>query len=237
MTAPQPSAEIRAQLADEGRPVILAMSRGKDALATWCALADAGVPVIPVHLDLIPGLRFVDESIAAIEQHFGTRVHRLPHPSFYRWLNNYVYTPPERCGVIDAGNFWSYDFADLWTAFRSDQQLDTDTWVATGVRAADSPVRRLATIKGTPWRHNKREVWAIWDWKIADVRQCLADHDVQLPVDYPWFGRSFDGLDARFLAPLRQHAPDDYARVLDWFPLAELAIIRTELEARHAPQA
>jgi predicted PP-loop superfamily ATPase len=41
------SAEVRASLAGEGRPVLLAFSRGKDSIAAWLALRDAGVDVVP----------------------------------------------------------------------------------------------------------------------------------------------------------------------------------------------
>jgi hypothetical protein len=47
--------------------------------------------------------------------------------------------------------------------------------------------------------------------------------------EYEWFGRSFDGIDWRFLAPIKQHAPDDYARILDWFPLADLEVFCRDL--------
>lgn len=228
----QDSESVRAQLA--GQTVILGMSRGKDALAAWCALRDVDVTVIPVHLDLIPGLRFVNDDIARLEDHFDQRIHRLPHPGFYRWLTHLVYQPPERCGVIEAAALNAYDYPELWAAFRSDQQLDPDTWVAIGTRSADSIVRRMSWNKYGPWRAKTREVWVIGDWKIADVRRCLSDHNLLLGVDYDWFGRSFDGIDYRFLEPLSRHAPDDYATVLDWFPLADLGIHRHHMEQRHA---
>jgi len=49
---------------------------------------------------------------------------------------------------------------------------------------------------------------------------------IPLPVDYEWFGRSFDGLDFRFLEPMSRFAPADYERVLDWFPLADVQMFR-----------
>ena len=57
-------AEVIARLKDEGRPVLLAFSCGKDSLATWCALRDAGVAVVPVYLWYLPRLSFVDEAIS-----------------------------------------------------------------------------------------------------------------------------------------------------------------------------
>ena len=41
-----------------------------------------------------------------------------------------------------------------------------------------------------------------------------------LPVDYEMFGRSFDGIDYRFISPIKERFPDDYARILEWFPMA-----------------
>lgn len=54
----------------------------------------------------------------------------------------------------------------------------------------------------------------------------ISAEGIGLPPDYEWFGRSFDGLDHRFLAPLSEHAPADYQRVLRWFPLADLELAR-----------
>ncbi len=47
-------------------------------------------------------------------------------------------------------------------------------------------------------------------------------HGIKLPVDYEMFGRSFDGIDWRFVEPLRKHLPEDYERLRFWFPLVEM---------------
>ena len=54
---------------------------------------------------------------------------------------------------------------------------------------------------------------------------CIDRHRIKLPIDYQWFGRSFDGIDMRFLGPLREHSPKDYQTLLDWFPLADLQFL------------
>ena len=41
------------------------------------------------------------------------------------------------------------------------------------------------------------------------------------PPDYELFGRSFDGLDMRFMKPLREKRPDDFAVVKKWYPFIE----------------
>ncbi|GAB3873820.1 hypothetical protein ACFQ1S_30430 [Kibdelosporangium lantanae] len=223
-----PSEQLLTELAAEGNPVLLGFSRGKDSLAAWLAMREHGIPVVPYHLYSIPGLKFVDDSIAFYEDFFQTRIRQYPHPALYRWLIEYVFTPPERCAIIDAAELPEPPFEDLAEYLREDLGLP-NAWNADGVRAADSPMRRMAMSVHGPVRENLRKISVVWDWRIADVRAALKRHACPLPVEYEWFGRSFDGIDWRFLAPIKQHAPDDYARILDWFPLAELEILRRDL--------
>jgi hypothetical protein len=221
-----PSARLREQLAAQGRPVLLAFSRGKDSIAAWLALRDAGVNVVPYHLHLIPGLDFVAESLAYFEGKFGTAILDLPHPSLYRWLANAMFQPPERVRVLEAANIQVPTYQDVQTLIRDQLGLPQDTWVCDGVRAADSPTRRTSLMQHGPVSEARRTQKVVWDWKIAHVRDAVRHHDVKLPLEYAWFNRSFDGLDKRFLEPIRKHAPADYSRILQWFPLADLEFDR-----------
>lgn len=223
----KPSADIRAELG--GQRVLLAFSRGKDSLSAWLALQEAGVEVVPYHMYLIPHLRFVDESIAMYEDIFQTHIIQVPSPSIYRWLNKFVFCPPERVNLIYASDLPNVDYSDIRKFLREDY-AEPDTWVCDGVRACDSPQRRIAMATHGPVNRGERTMSVIWDWQIADVRAMLAKHKMPLPVEYEWFGRSYDGLDRRFLEPLSEHAPDDYERVLEWFPLAQMELMRPHLE-------
>ena len=222
-----PSAELRRGLA--GQTVLLAFSRGKDSLAAWLALRDAGVTVIPYHLYLIPGLSWVEESLAYYEQWFATPIINLPHPSLYRWLRNLMFQPPERCRVIEAARIQVPDYATINAMLREHYQLPEDAWVCDGVRAADSPNRRTAIASYGPVNQQIRTMKVVWDWRKQHVYDTVNIAGVKLPPDYALFQRSFDGLDRRFLGPIRRTYPDDYARILEWFPLADLELYRAAL--------
>lgn len=231
-----PSAQLRAALA--GQTVLLAFSRGKDSLAAWLALRDAGARVVPYHLYLVPGLAFVDESLAYYEDWFGTPIINLPHPSLYRWLANLMYQPPERCRVIEAARITVPSYAQVNEMIREHFGLPPDAWVCDGVRAADSPNRRTAIASHGPVNQAIRTQKVVWDWRKQHVMAAIRAAAVELPPDYAWFGRSFDGLDRRFLEPIRHHAPADYARILEWFPLADLELHRrAAADAGHRPPA
>ncbi len=226
-----PSAEIRQHLAREGIPVLLAFSRGKDSLAAWLALRDAGVEVRPFHLYLVPGLEFVDESLADYERYFGVTIPQLPHPSLFRWLNNLTFQVPERIRIIEAAQLPEPDYVDV-SRMLCEQYYDLDpkvTFTADGIRAADSPNRRTAIKGHGAVREHVIKVSPVWDWRIKHVRAALAEHKCPLPIDYEWFNRTFDGLDLRFLEPIKNNAPADYDRILEWFPLADLELFRAGL--------
>ena len=231
-----PSAEVRAQLAVAGRPVMLAFSRGKDSIAAWLALRDAGVDVRPFFLYLIPGrpgegggLPFEAADLERWEATFKVPILRAPHPGLYRWLRNLTFQPPDRWRSILAANLPKLTHETVNARVRADFGLPPDTWICDGVRANDSLVRRAALATHGVYRQRLGKVSPVWDWTTAEVRDRIATAGLTLPVDYAWFGRSFDGLDYRFLGPLKQHAPDDYARVLEWFPLADAELFRHDM--------
>jgi hypothetical protein len=72
----------------------------------------------------------------------------------------------------------------------------------------------------------------VWDMRKADLEAMFRRENVRLPVDYKIWGRTFDGIDLRFLVPLKKHFPRDYQRVLEFFPLADAEIFRWECSKR-----
>lgn len=225
---PPPGEEIVKQVRKEtGKKTLLAFSTGKDSIAAMLAIRDT-FDVIPVYFYLIPGMEFVEESLAYYERElFGRPIVRMPHPALYRWLNSYVYQPPHRAPVIDAARLPEFDYRDVHDLVR--EKFDApDALCATGVRAADSPMRRVSIMQHGAILKSKGEYFPVWDWKKARLVQELAKSGVKLPIDYRIWGRTFDGLDARFLVPLKKHFPRDFARVLEWFPLAEADVFRAE---------
>jgi 3'-phosphoadenosine 5'-phosphosulfate sulfotransferase (PAPS reductase)/FAD synthetase len=221
-----PSSEVRAELT--GSPVLLAFSRGKDSVAAWLALREAGVEVVPYHLYLVPRLQFVDEDLGRWEEFFGQHILNLPHPSLFRWLNRFVFQAPERLATIDAAGMPNLTHEQLMNLLREKYSMP-NAWICDGVRSADSPMRRVAMSTHGVRKFTTRKVSVVWDWRKAHVMACLDKYGATLGPEYEWFGRSFDGIDFRFLEPLSRHAPDDYQRVLDWFPLADLELFRAEM--------
>lgn len=211
-----------------GDTVILPFSCGKDAVAAWLQLRRYFDRIIPVHFEAVPGLSFVREAIAYYERFFGTTIHVYPHPSFFRMLRGLVFQPPERCATIEEIDFPKFDYANAQADLRKRFNAP-NAYAGTGVRAADSLIRRAAARTHGTLNPRKREFWPVYDWVTADLDREFRAVNVKLPVDYEMFGRTFDGIDERFLRPIKERFPDDYARILEWFPLADLEIFRRNL--------
>lgn len=207
---------------------LLAFSCGKDAVAAWLAIRDHFDEVIPYYLYLVPDLEFVNESIDYYERYFGVKITQLPHPSLHRMLNNYVDQPPQNCKVIEDAMLPDFDYTDIQIEMCKRFDLPDDTLVADGVRAADSPMRRISINRHGSISFNLFKYHPIWDWKKQDLIDCFRKHKVKLAQDYKIFGRSFDGIDLRFLYPIKQHFPRDYQKILELFPMADLDIFRWE---------
>lgn len=218
---------VRAVCEDTGPKTMLSFSRGKDSLACWIAMRDTfgAENIVPYYCYIVPGLlSFERESLEYFEAVFGRTIHVLPHPGLYRMLGNFILQPPGRVAVLQAAALPQFDFSHIHLAIREAENLPDHTLVASGVRAADSGIRRVALAKHGPVSLGKSKYYPVHDWDKARVIREIAQSGIKLPEDYHLFGRTFDGLDLRFLLPLRRYKPEDYRRILEWYPLAEAEV-------------
>lgn len=213
---------------ESGETCLLSFSLGKDSICAWSALRPHFKRIVPFYLHDVPGLEFIEKSIRYFERKFKTKIIQVPHPSLYRKLRNFTFQAPENCLAIEAANLRQLEYADIEDYVRRKSGAGKDAFVALGTRTADSPIRLANMRRYGPINYKRNSFWAVYDWRIADVVDCLKKNGLKLPVDYKLFGRSYDGIDYRFLAPIKEHFPRDYARILEYFPLAELELKRRE---------
>ena len=116
--------------------------------------------------------------------------------------------------------------AEIGEIIRECKRLPECVYTATGVRMADSPMRRIAMKTHGAINHNAKRFYPVFDWVKADLLREFDASGVRLPVDYKLFGRTFDGIDYRFLKPIKENFPRDYEKIITWFPLAELELFR-----------
>lgn len=224
------------KIADVSPTILLSFSLGKDSIGAWIALKESGLfeRIVPFYGYLVPGLRFIDESIAYYEDVFQTKIHKYPSPSFYRMLKSGSMMPLWNARFmreIDLNTNWDYD--DLAEMICEDLELDEDTYVATGIRAIDNMTRLASMKKNGPVSTNLLKFHPIWDWNKNMLMTRIHRAEINLPADYLAFGRSYDGLDRRFIGPIKSLWPDDYRRIKEFFPLIDTVLWRERYARRH----
>jgi hypothetical protein len=207
---------------------ILAFSSGKDSLAAYLALRPHFERIIPVYKYSVPNLEFIEEGLRYYEHKMGTPIERIPHDSLYRMLNNYVFQPPGRWEILMDHRLPRLDRQKCHEPIIQQLGLHKGTWTALGTRRDDSPARRMNFITHGPINFKARTYSPVWDMTKGQLVTLIRKSGWKLPMEYRIFGRSFDGLDFRFLFGIRRYFPRDYRKILDWFPLAELEIKRYE---------
>jgi hypothetical protein len=228
-TGPQVIADIAAQT----DTVFLAFSAGKDSVAAWLTLRGSFRRIIPFYGYVCPGLAFVERSLAYYEEFFQTPIIRVAHPSFYRQLRFGVFQTCERSRIIRRARLAKFNMDGLREDLCQDLGLPVRHWCANGIRAVDNPQRMTTLRKYGPVNRKQQRFQPVWDMRKAELVKLLTDAEVKLPAEYRLMGRSFDGLSFQYLWPIKQQWPDDYARILEWFPMAELEIKRYEFAQRN----
>jgi hypothetical protein len=66
----------------------------------WLRMRPHFERIVPVYKYLVPGLEFVEESLAYYERFFGTKIVQVPHPSMFRWLRNFTLQPPHHIALL-----------------------------------------------------------------------------------------------------------------------------------------
>lgn len=210
--------------------VLLSFSGGKDSLACWQLLNGIGVRVVPYYMTLVPELEFVEDFLRVCESHFGEHIYRVTHPNFYHYLKTNTAQSWHTAKAIEFLDLPSFSYEDVEAGVRRTAGCP-DAWTVVGIRVAESPLRR-ARIKD--WKHEKnRKLYPIWQIRKAELVKFLRDRQVPIPPDYAMFGRSFDGIEYRYLKQIQSDYPRDFHKILEWFPLHRAELLRVEWGVKH----
>jgi hypothetical protein len=225
----QPSGELVQRVRSEVDDLILYFSCGKDSIAMWLWLKQFDFNIHPVFLYMVPDLRSDQENLAYYEHFFGQRIMRFPHPLFYKMLNDLVYQPPERCAQILAFDLPYFDFGDLDQVIANGYLGGRPYYAAMGMRINDNLDRRMMMYKnGVLGSKGRRFYYPIWDWPMAQLGEVINNSGVKLPRAYEFSGRTVAAIDYYYMKPFRDAYPDDFLKILEWFPLLEAEFYRYE---------
>jgi hypothetical protein len=225
---PVPSPELRQIARDIAGDRLLLSFSGRDSLAAWLYLRDH-FELVPYWCYTVPGLSYDEQMLEYYERELGCRIIRLPHPRTYELLRSGAWQPLENWRVLHYSQLPHITFADIESRLAAQFGLGENYLCAVGIKAADNLMRlRLIRQMGPIGTKRRRYYYAVWDWKTADVSECIQRAGLKLPRCYRYWGSTGDGIEYEWLRYLRDNLPADYQKVLDLFPLADLELYRYE---------
>jgi hypothetical protein len=215
-----------------GNKILLGFS-GKDSLALWLYLREQGFEIIPYTLYVVPGLRADIDALNYYQDFFKTKIYNLPHPFFYEMLNAYQWQPPHKAGMLVNLRLPEFDFALIEQTLANENGLGENYLAAVGCLASDN-LGRNSFIKrsGTIGLAHRRYYFGIWDWRQAQVLNIIQRYDAKLSYHYRVWGSTGTGFEYSDLKAMREKMPEDYARVLQWFPLLDLEFMRFDVVSK-----
>ena len=210
--------------------ILLSFSRGKDSWGCWCALRDYFDIQPYYYYNSPPNMEFKIPSFEYAEKKMGKRVIRLPSPLMYSLLSakGLVYQPPQRVLALLGINLFEFYYDVVQQAAIDAAHLPKGTFSALGVRACDSARRKLHFKTHGPISEAKLKFYPIWDWDKNKLMDELKRNNVELPIDYKLFGRTFDGLHLLYLENIKRHFPKDWETIMEYFPLIDMELYRHE---------
>lgn len=195
--------------------VLVSFSGGKESLVTLDLCSRTFKRVVCFFMYLVPNLRVCEEQLDYGRKRYGVEILQYPHWSTVAALRNGVYSPNH------ISKDWlpkDYCLSDVYALARQDSGLKL---VANGIKKADSEFRR----KNVAAFQRKDVFCPLKDFNKLHVTAYLGLHKIPLPKSS---GKSATGVDLSVpsLCWLHDSYPDDFEKLLQWYPYADAAISR-----------
>lgn len=198
--------------------VIVSFSGGKDSVVTLDLCCRYFKRVEVFFMYLVRGLSFQEAMLRWYEKKHGLTIHRLPHFMLSEWLS--------------LGTFRNADFDvpiitpnDIYDYMRETTGL---LWIAGGERIKDSIWRRAMMVKSGSIELKRGRIYPVAEWSKAEILTYIRRRRLKLSPESSVLGHSFRSLMPVEVKTIREHYPEDYAKIERWFPFVEASIKQYE---------
>lgn len=198
--------------------VLVSFSMGKDSIAVLDLCFKYFKTVQSFFMYMVPGLKFQEEALAKYEHHYHTKIIRVPHfetADFYRF-----------------GSFRDADYSVPRVKIRQIydylRQKTGIYWIAGGEKINDSIVRRAMLKHSGSIDEQRLRFYPIMYWTDKEVKQYIKMNGLLYPKFNRELGFSFHSLAGKELSAIKHIYPQDYERILKFFPEAAAGVLRYE---------
>lgn len=210
-------------LAKRHESVLVSFSGGKDSLVTMDLCAKFFKSVQAFFWYAVPGLEHIDKQLSLAKQRWGVNVIQIPHWDILNAFRDGVW-----CDVKD----WMAGIPEITLrhAYAYCLRVTKASLIANGMKEADGWHRRMffartAQQGNAIWQY---VVSPIRHWSKKDVLDYLTANGIPIPPLPPGAVGSGVGLMYADLTWLHDTYPNDFKKLLRWFPYAEAVTKRRE---------
>lgn len=206
---------LQSQVTDS---VIVSFSMGKDSIVALDFAYKHFNHVYPFFMYLVPGLEFQERDLRRYEQQYDTKIIRVPHFENSEFFRYGSFREPDETVPIVRIN-------DIYASIREQTGA---YWIMGGEKIADSIVRRPMLKRSGCIDEGRGRFYPLIDWKKKDVLSYIKLNKLYLPRFQRELGFSFHSLAGKELSVIKKTYPNDYQRILQFFPEAEAGVIQYE---------
>lgn len=198
--------------------VIVSFSMGKDSIVTLDLAKKYFKTVYAFFMYLVPDLEFQEDMLKRYEDFYDIEILRVPHfenADFYRF-----------------GSFREPDYTvprvKIRAVYEHIRQQTGAYWIAGGEKISDSIVRRAMLKHSGSIDIERGRFFPLTYWRNKEVLNYINAKKLIYPRINRELGFSLHSLQGKELYKLRELYPNDYERVLEFFPEAQAGVLKYE---------
>lgn len=197
---------------------IVMLSGGKDSVVALDLCVKFFNRVDIVFMYLVDGLSFCEAVLKYYEDRYGIGIIRIPHfmtSSFMKYgvLRNKDIDVP----IISPKDVYNYV-----------REITGTYWISGGERTSDSIIRNaMIKSKGTI-DYGRGRFYPVGHWNKSEIMAYVKRHKLKVSPESSILGYSLRSLMPRDMAMIKNHYPDDYEIIRQWYPLVEASVKRYE---------
>lgn len=189
-------------------------SGGKDSAVTLDLCCKYFEHVDIVFMYYIPNLSFQERILNWAEAKYSKNIIRLPHFELSQFLRYGSFIPPDfDVPIISVKDIYTYT-----------RNITGSWWIAAGERINDSIIRRAMIKNSSSIDPLRGRFYPIAEWSKRDVVDYIKSNRLMISPEYEILGFSFRSLIGADLTSIKQHYPDDYVTITNFFPFVEASV-------------
>jgi 3'-phosphoadenosine 5'-phosphosulfate sulfotransferase (PAPS reductase)/FAD synthetase len=200
--------------------ILVSYSGGKDSLAVLDLCKKTFKNVKCFFMYFVPGLDCIEKQLEYARARWSVEILQYPHWGLSKVLRAGVYCHPK----LQFDKIKETKLKDIYVKVMADTGIKL---IATGAKAADGFWRRRYTKATIGSGQYDFLLQPVYDWNKYDVLAYLKTNDIPIPDND---GRNATGVDLSSASLLWLHDkhPQDFKKLLKYFPLAEAVIKKRE---------